>query len=355
MKIHRLEEELRRLKGGSDSRFNTLDTPMRRRAEAIFSAVDSQCQKDGSISKAELGKVLGKEHLGAKVFFHELDANDSGEIDINEWLNWFGHLQKREAADNMLEWLEQELAAATAPASAPLDPQTQTRASDAFDRILNAASTVSPYVRKAELTTILTDGHSFMRELVSSPLDSGELVVKLSDFVEWIKKLDTNGTPSTDVMDWVEMKLASYDDKQRQNSPARVAKQQQQHDLHEAEPVRHEDPAAYPDLPMEGSIDQDLITEDIVTDHSVQTPDYVEPAAPISPPGEGGYVGCLPELLKTRAIECFHQLDQGCANSGEIPQEDMLKVLNLSEGAVEELQAVKGNASDVTMVCEVPR
>eukprot|EP01062_Namystynia_karyoxenos_P082490 TRINITY_DN9304_c0_g1_i2.p1 TRINITY_DN9304_c0_g1~~TRINITY_DN9304_c0_g1_i2.p1 ORF type:complete len:815 (+),score=258.26 TRINITY_DN9304_c0_g1_i2:82-2445(+) len=105
-----------RARGGTTTRLaareGSLTPEVRQRATAAFSRVDALCQKDGSVSLAELCKVLEQEPLAAKILFAELDADASGNVTLSEWTGWFARTQGSKGADavhGMLDWIEERL------------------------------------------------------------------------------------------------------------------------------------------------------------------------------------------------------------------------------------------------------
>ena len=315
--------------------------------------------------------MLRKETLGAKVLFHELDADDSGEIDLHEWLSWFGHLQRREAAENMLEWLEQELAVVqdakevsfACDKDSFLDKNTDTKAREVFERILNATESTETSVPKAKIEDVLSDVETqYTKELRST----GSRHVKAAHFVEWLEDMQRRGTNPDEVLTWTEQRLDIFDERQTLTSPARHLRNARDTEAavnltqtaSEATTPMQETPAV-----MAGNgrgLNTTLETTNSELNQTTPADDGT-PLADITPvddvdgesaPGEGGYAGPLTEDLKQRAIACFHAIDAMGANTADLPQSEVVRALQMApvEAKIMLKGLLKPTGDDITMV-----
>ena len=95
-----------------------IEGSLEERARHTFEAVDSFCNKDGSVSREELRKVLRAEGLAANVLFRELDVNADGEVSYSEWKGWIEKMATKfglSHATSYVEWIESALEEHSSP------------------------------------------------------------------------------------------------------------------------------------------------------------------------------------------------------------------------------------------------
>eukprot|EP01062_Namystynia_karyoxenos_P040660 TRINITY_DN2962_c0_g1_i1.p1 TRINITY_DN2962_c0_g1~~TRINITY_DN2962_c0_g1_i1.p1 ORF type:complete len:459 (+),score=110.03 TRINITY_DN2962_c0_g1_i1:85-1461(+) len=99
-----------------------LPEELRPRAEAAFRKIDALHSNNGRITKEDLHSCLaGEGHLGAEVLFRELDAGETGEVSLDEWLAWLARVQHTgHSAASMLDWIEEMAARAGSQPAQPL-------------------------------------------------------------------------------------------------------------------------------------------------------------------------------------------------------------------------------------------
>eukprot|EP01060_Flectonema_neradi_P038764 TRINITY_DN824_c3_g1_i1.p1 TRINITY_DN824_c3_g1~~TRINITY_DN824_c3_g1_i1.p1 ORF type:complete len:862 (+),score=200.38 TRINITY_DN824_c3_g1_i1:79-2664(+) len=210
-KIATLEREISSLKGEPPMSQELLQW-----AERTFAEVDSLCQKDGSISKDELGRVLGEEKLAAKILFHELDENHSGEIDLEEWIHWFERLNRKDGAANMLQWIQERLDTTkktkkigfSVDSTVTLDPDVEARIGAAFDVTVGLLEKDGP-------STAFFKSHLEERW---GPLphlqENQDGAVRCSEWMAWFEGVQRHGQSADELISWVEAKLQSATDEE---------------------------------------------------------------------------------------------------------------------------------------------
>ena len=211
-KIALLEREVSSLKGEPPMTRDLLEW-----AERTFADVDSLCQKDGSISKEELGRVLGEERLAAKILFHELDENHSGEIDVEEWIHWFERLNRKDGAGNMLQWIEERLDTTkktkkigfSVESTVTLEPDVEARIGAAFDVTVGLLEKDGP-------ATAFFKSHL---EEKWGPLphlqENQDGAVRCSEWLAWFEGVQRHGQSAEELISWVESKLQCATDEEK--------------------------------------------------------------------------------------------------------------------------------------------
>ncbi|KAJ9453225.1 hypothetical protein DIPPA_12329 [Diplonema papillatum] len=268
-RIASLERQLREARGQV-----VLDEALEARARKAFDAIDSLIQRDGTISKSGLCRALREEKLGAKVLFHELDANDNGEIHIGEWLHWLGRLQKRESAENMIEWIEERLESSKSVKEvgfASPNPKEEDNVAR-FNRVLDAIGETT-HANKDSLQNLLRDTDGLLDELDTVSAESSD--VGINEWLRWVAGKD-------ELTAWIDQRLALSEGGQ-------VVQLKR-----ENEKLRDE-------------VDSIEANFEPVEDHE--------------------YQGNLTEDHKTRAVSCFHAIDSKCDNNGVIAKSELFRVL----------------------------